>query len=83
MKHRIPPTHSFTLHQKSDTSLDGSLNYRRFFTGELVTAPRGDVMGGAERTTPIGILDGPVGVSAPLVSPGAGGGKGKSHGRGT
>jgi hypothetical protein len=83
MKHRIHPAHSFTLHQNSDTGLDGSLNYRRFFTGELVTALRGDFMGGAERMTPVGIFDGAVGVSAPWVSPEAGGGKGKSHGRGT
>jgi len=48
-----------------------------------VTALRGDFIGGAERMTPVGIFDGAIGVSAPLVSPEAGGGKGKSHGRGT
>jgi len=51
--------------------------------GELVTGTRGDVVGGAERMAPIGIFDGPVGVSSTLVSPEAGGRKGKSHGRGT
>lgn len=51
--------------------------------GEIVTGPRGDVMGGAEGIAPIGIFDGPGGVSSPLVSPEAGGRKGKSHGRGT
>lgn len=33
MKHRIPPAHSFTLHQNFDTGLDGSLDYRRFLHG--------------------------------------------------
>lgn len=48
-----------------------------------MTALKGDFMGGAERMTPVGIFDDAVGVSVPSVLPEAGGGKGKSHGRGT